>query len=132
MPDFTTSSLIDIELEAAHIVVPILAVLVMLVSGRFMVDLAINLTARFVFRAKGYRTHQTVLLNGEEAVITRIGVWSTHFLVHNGPWRHEFLAVSNTQLDVQEVRILVRKYLEDGHKPPRKKRTRRVPQKTEE
>ena len=94
-----------LEMDLASLAGPFMVLVLSLMIGRVTLDLAANLAARAVFRAKGYRTHQTVLLKGKEAVITRIGVWSTHFLIQNGETRYEFHAVSNTKLDDQEIHL---------------------------
>ena len=118
IPDVTQHSL-----ELSSVIMPSLALLVAVTLARFFYDLTRHLTARYTFRAKGYQVHQSLMLNGREAVITRIGVWNTHFEVYSDESEDykEFQAISNLHLDQQDVRILVQRITKKPPPPPRKR-----------
>ena len=76
-----------------------------------MVD---NFSAGVLLKLKGYKVHMTVRLDGNVAIITRIGPLSTHFQIRNGSdQRIEYSAISNNRLDFKDIRRLVRVYDDD-------------------
>ena len=101
------------EWEFIHFLVPFVILVITITTSKFVYELTSNLSARMIFRAKGYRIRQVVLIDGNEMVITRIGIFTTDFLLLNGEARLEFFAVSNTQLDAQKIHNLTRKYQDD-------------------
>ena len=104
------SDLADLELAASHLAASAGAILGALVAGKAALKLADNIVGGFILRAKGFRVHMTVKLDGELATITKIGMLSTHFEVHNGKTNIEYSAVSNTRLDWLNIRRLARRH----------------------
>ena len=94
-----------------EILEPWFIVLTLIFVSLFMLELGRNLMHGIVFRLKGFRPLRQVKVKGQHAVITRIGVWSTHFEVESdgepGTKVKEYLAVSNARLDFLDVSLLV-------------------------
>jgi len=106
--------LTEIELQAWDIIGPVLLVFVTLAVGRLALRIVDDFVAGVMLRIRGYRPLMTVRINGTLATISKIGALSTYFQIVNGSDnRTEYLAVTNTRLDFQDVRRLVRKYRDD-------------------
>ena len=110
--EYYTAALANIE-WATVIAAGALAGLIVLFCARFIHAAVDNLVAASMLKLKGYRLYETVTIDDQLAHFTRMGAFTTHFMIHNGDNRYEYLAVSNTKLDDYEIRKLVRRYPDD-------------------
>lgn len=97
------------ELQISQFLTPIFIAFVLISTGKLGLKLVDEFVSGMVFRARGYRTHDTVKINNASATISKIGFLSTHFQILNGSEYVEYIPVSNTRLDFTDVRLVIDK-----------------------
>ena len=96
--------LAGLQLRITDFIAPVVALFIFLAAGKVVLKFVEALAAMVIFKAKGYRIHDMIEVNGEKAAITKIGLWSTHFMILNGDTQIDFLAVSNERLNFLTVK----------------------------
>lgn len=98
-----------VEMVATLVVGPVAGLLFVRITWEVVSRFVSNYAAMLIFKNRGFHVHKQVIINREPAIITKMGAWSTHFEIEKENGHAEFLTVTNTRLDVMEIRISLNK-----------------------
>ena len=88
----------------ADMIVPILALMVAIVLSGFLWYIVRSGSIWLGLKARGYAEREEVYLNGAPAVITKLGLMTTTFLILNGGGAViRWASVSNVSMDSQKI-----------------------------
>ena len=99
MPEFQ-----EIGTEIGHWLTPIFVIMVASIFGVVMWNLANSIAAYARMRAVGYTEREEIYINGNRAVITKIGLLSTSLLMLNGEGvLMKWAEIPNNRLSWQKI-----------------------------
>ena len=78
------NALDSLALELTDLILPFVGILISVTLGILLYNLTKSIAASFGFKALGYREGEEIILNDERAIVTRIGLLSSSFLILNG------------------------------------------------
>lgn len=97
-------SLQEFEMGIALFLVPLFVGIFLLVFGRSILYISECIMNGFMFRLRGFKVYNQILINGKPALITRIGLMSTHMMLLTESKEHmKFITFSNDRLKIQEI-----------------------------